>query len=199
MIPGLPPQLAHMMIHIRYMNLRLVLHRPRLLTTALRRVRGEHVQPDDQATVEKCRTFASDLVCAVRDDWLFNQLALRNTNWFLFQACMVLLLSLCSEPGHENRQSWINSIETSLRIFGKMSNFCSTIHRTREVVSAIYEASKSPISDELPNLDTGYDFSWDPENLDIFWDPTTWGDLPGINDFNFDVTDLGSIDQSSWT
>ncbi|PVH69895.1 hypothetical protein DL98DRAFT_391074, partial [Cadophora sp. DSE1049] len=140
------PQLAHLLIGMRCINLRLVLHRPRLLTSALRRSRAVHIQPEEQEIVDQCRSLACDTVDAIQDDWLFNQLALRNINWFLFQACMVLLLSICSEHEHNNCQQWIVRIEASLIMFDKMSRFCSTIRRTHNVMSITYVASKSPVS-----------------------------------------------------
>ena len=178
---------------MRYQNFRLVLHRPRLLTTTVSRTPSENLAPNERTVVEKCRKIASQIVIDVERDWFPIQLTTRNSVWFLFQACMVPLLSLFSDADHEDSPRWKSDIETSLRLFKHMSSWSLTDRRTYEVVQTIYDACRDLKSAELP-VDTGQDFSWDALGMDTAWDGFDWGSVPGMNDFSFDTMGFGAMD-----
>lgn len=106
---------------------------------------------------------------------------------------MVPLLSFFSESEHVDAIDWARWVDVSIGLFEKMSTWCSTVRRTREVVSMIYEATKASVYGAEQTCNTEHDFTWDPSAQDTFWDPASWGSLPGFNDFNFDATDFGAL------
>ncbi|KAG0647748.1 Lactose regulatory LAC9 [Hyphodiscus hymeniophilus] len=144
--------------------------------------------------VDKCRAIASEIIADVKMDWYPIQQIVRNSVWFLFQGCLIPLLSLFSEPNHKDAEKWHNDVETSLSLLKEMSSWSLVVERTREVVSTIYEATKRPISpqDVMP-MELGPDFSWDTWYTDPFWDVTEWASLPGFNGFNYDATEFNAV------
>jgi hypothetical protein len=106
---------------------------------------------------------------------------------------MVPLLSMFSEPGHEDFPKWKAGIETSIGLFKDMSSWSLTVRRTREVVQTIYEASLDQ-ENASSGADTGQDFTWDPLAMEAFWNDADWASIPGMNDFTFDATDFGVMD-----
>lgn len=182
-------KLARVCLHIRHLNMRLVLNRPLLLTTSLRRARNGQIQPDEIEVVERCRSIALTTVAAIQEDWFPIQLCARSLNWFLFQACMVLLLSLFSEPNHPDVHQWTVSMEVSLDLFEKMSPWGLTIRRTREVIQLIYGASQATATQTQPDSFLEQDVRWEPS---VFWDSANWDALLGFTEFDFEGTDFWS-------
>jgi hypothetical protein len=74
--------------------------------------------------------------------WFKNQISAWNAVWLLFQATMIPLLGLFSDPDHENVPKWRQSIEKSLSLFDEMRDFSLAAQRSCEVVARIYEASE---------------------------------------------------------
>jgi hypothetical protein len=178
----------------RYQNLRLVVNRPRLLITTLRQISPEVLLSDEREIVEKCRAIASEIIGDVKKDWFPIQQIVRNSVWFLFQGCLIPLLSLFSDPNHKDAEKWHKDVETSLALLKEMSSWSLVVERTREVVSTIYEAAQhsTPPQFVMP-MDLGPEFSWDSWYTDPFWGETEWASIPGFNDFNFDATEFGTI------
>jgi hypothetical protein len=173
----------------RYQNLRLVVNRPRLLITTLRQMSPYDLSSDEREIVENCRIIASEIISDVKRDWFPIQQVVRNSVWFLFQGCLIPLLSLFSDPSHKDAEFWHKDVETSLSLLKEMSNWSLVVERTWEVVSTIYEATKHPTPPQsvIP-MDLGPDFSWDWWSEDPFWDETEWASIPGFNGFNYDAT-----------
>jgi hypothetical protein len=77
----------------------------------------------------------------------------------MFNACMVPLLSLLSDPSHEDAELWRMDVETSLSLCDKMSNWSPVIERTREVINVIYELSNNSKVMEPPSgLESEFSF-----------------------------------------
>jgi hypothetical protein len=182
-------------MNARYQNLRLVIHRPRLLITTLRRMSPDELLSDEKEIVEKCRVIASEIIVDVQKDWFPIQQIVRNSVWFLFQGCLVPLLSLFSEPDNKDAKKWKKDVETSLDLLNEMSSWSLVVKRSWEVVSTIYEATKHPTPPQsVMPMDLGQDFSWESWNMDPLWDDTEWASIPGFNGFNFDGTELSVSD-----
>jgi hypothetical protein len=92
--------------------------------------------------IDTCRDIAAATVQEIASSWFENQISAWNAVWLLFQATMVPLLGLFSDPDHEEVPKWKQSIETSLSLFYEMRDFSLTADRSHEVVAKIYEASK---------------------------------------------------------
>ena len=79
-----PPGLlaARGLMNARFQNLRLVIHRPRLLIATLRRTPPEDMLSDETEIVERCRAIASEIIIDVQRDWFPIQQIVRNSVWF---------------------------------------------------------------------------------------------------------------------
>ncbi|KAJ1337306.1 transcriptional regulatory protein GAL4 [Microdochium nivale] len=90
----------------RYLNVRLVLSRCFLLYHAhdsrLRRrsARYTETSPEEAALIQSCRAVASEVIDAITLSWTPNRIHVWNSAWYLFQACMVPLLSIAMETDH---------------------------------------------------------------------------------------------------
>lgn len=187
---------ARGLMNARYQNLRLVIHRPRLLITTLRQTPLEELLSDDKDIVEKCRAIASEIIVDVKRDWFPVQQIVRNSVWFLFQGCLVSLLGLFSDPNHKLKEKWTKDVETSLSLLDEMSSWSLVVQRTREVVATIYEACKknSESPQSVTPMEMPIDFDWDAWNNDLLLNDTEWGSIPGFNWPIFEP-DFSDVDQ----
>ncbi|KAK0368598.1 fungal specific transcription factor domain-containing protein [Colletotrichum limetticola] len=100
-----PPRLteAREFMRNRYLSARLILTRSFLLylardhtlrrgATAISAVTGP--SPDELAIVNTCRSLAMEVIDAMTFYWTPNRIHVWNSAWHLFQACMVLILSI---------------------------------------------------------------------------------------------------------
>lgn len=105
-----PPRLtvAREFMRNRYLNVRLILSRCFLLYVAhdhgLKRGStsatsdiASNISQEELSLVESCRTVASEAIDAITLYWTPNRVHVWNSAWYLFQACMVPLLSIAIE------------------------------------------------------------------------------------------------------
>lgn len=119
--------------------------------------------------------------------------------WLLFQATMVPLLGLFSDPDHEEVPKWKQSIETSLSLFYEMRDFSLTADRSHEVVAKIYEASKkariSPLSTQSGVQN---DWTWAEDQFWPLQEDMDWFSFPEFGGVTFDTEFLaGANNQGS--
>lgn len=128
----------------RFHNIRIVLHRPVLLTTALRRCDWASLTADEKIAVEKCRTMASITIEEISRDCMPDLISGWNAVWFCFQACMVPLVSLFSDASQpEEVEKWKASIETALAFFDRVRDWSIAAKRSADAVSRLYAAYKA--------------------------------------------------------
>jgi hypothetical protein len=140
--------------------------------------------------VKRCRDIASQIIDDVQKDWFPVQQVVRNSIWFMFNACMVPLLSLLSDPRHDEAESWRRDVITSLSLCEEMCSWSPVVERTREVVATIYEISNgSTVLDPSIGLEAELDFCWDSWNDQMFWNDTG---LQSFSDNRGFESDLGS-------
>lgn len=130
----------------RYLLSRIILHRPVLLWYAMRRMQFSALSPEKKASIELCRDVAYKLINDIASTWRGQkacQMSGWNATWLLYQTVMVPLLSLFSDP-HDpavvERSRY--QVELTLIALTEMRGWSITCHRSFEVVSRIYEASK---------------------------------------------------------
>ncbi|KAK1989300.1 fungal-specific transcription factor domain-containing protein [Colletotrichum cereale] len=111
-----PPRLtmAREFMRNRYMSVRLILSRCFLLYIAHdhglgRGGRGAAAisaviepSPDDMVLVDTCRSVALEAIDAITLHWTPNRIHVWNSAWYLFQACMVPLLSIAIDTKHRD-------------------------------------------------------------------------------------------------
>src|SRR5687768_14875023 len=93
-----PIRLASLVLQFRYLNLRMLLYRPYLLVRSIKA--GTAVvssEKDDIISLSNtCCSLAQETIEVIIRNWYPNQMLAWNASWFLFQACLVLLLWLLS-------------------------------------------------------------------------------------------------------
>lgn len=128
----------------RFQNIRIVLHRPVLLTTALRRCTWATLTAEEKTAVEKCRTVASTTIEEISRDCMPDLISGWNAVWFCFQACMVPLVSLFSDASQpEEVEKWKASIETALDFFDRVRDWSIAAKRSADAVARLYAAYKT--------------------------------------------------------
>lgn len=128
----------------RFHNIRIVLHRPVILTTALRRCTWSSLTADEKVAVEKCRAMASITIEEISRDCMPDLISGWNAVWFCFQACMIPLVSLFSDASQpEEVEKWKASIETALAFFDRARDWSIAAKRSADAVSRLYTAYKT--------------------------------------------------------
>ncbi|CAI4213004.1 unnamed protein product [Parascedosporium putredinis] len=138
-----PLYVARCIMKWRYQNLRMLLHRPVLLTLASNGSSG-HLSEEEVAAVETCRELACQTIEDVAREWTRNQMSGWNAVWFLYQASMILLVSIFWQINSPHISEWQKQIETILELFDAMEDWSLAARRSREVVWRMYEASRLP-------------------------------------------------------
>lgn len=138
-----PLYIARCIMKWRYQNLRMLLHRPVLLSMASSGS-GHQVSEQDLAAVETCREVAKQTIEDIAREWTRNQMSGWNAVWFLYQAAMIPLVSLFWEWNSPRVPEWQTQIETILELLDAMEEWSLAARRSREVVWRMYEGSRQP-------------------------------------------------------
>ncbi|KAK5021687.1 hypothetical protein LTS07_010729 [Exophiala sideris] len=130
----------------RYHTNRILLHRPVLLWYAMRKIAWDKLPNEKRAAIEICRQACADLIHDIATTWRGHKpcrMSGWNAVWLIYQAVMVPLLSLYSNPREEEFVA--NSrrqIETAIATMRGLQCWSTTAKRSIEVVEKLYEASK---------------------------------------------------------
>jgi len=138
-----PLYIARCIMKWRYQNLRMLLHRPVLLTLASNGL-SLHVCEQDIAAIETCRDLSCQTVEDIAREWTRNQMSGWNAVWFLYQAAMIPLVSIFWQSNSPRVPEWQRQIETILELLDAMEDWSLAARRSREVVWRMYEASRQP-------------------------------------------------------
>ncbi|TPX15061.1 uncharacterized protein E0L32_004891 [Thyridium curvatum] len=137
-----PLYIARCIMKWRYQNLRMLLHRPVLLSLAASGV--THAAEHDIAAIETCRELARHTVEDIEREWTRNQMSGWNAAWFLYQAAMVPLVSIFWQWDSPRVAEWHKQVETILELLEAMEEWSLAARRSREVIWRMYEASRQP-------------------------------------------------------
>ncbi|KAK1498044.1 fungal specific transcription factor domain-containing protein [Colletotrichum tamarilloi] len=138
-----PLYIARCIMKWRYQNLRMLLHRPVLLSLASNGSLS-HVAEQDVTAIETCRELAKQTIEDIAREWTRNQMSGWNAVWFLYQAAMIPLVSTFWEWNSPRVGDWHQQIETILDLLEAMEDWSLAAKRSREVVWRMYEASRQP-------------------------------------------------------
>jgi hypothetical protein len=131
----------------RFQNIRIILHRPILLTAALRRSPWVALSADEKVAVGKCRLIASKTIEEISRECMPDLISGWNAVWFCFQACMVPLVSLFSDPSiPEEVEKWKASVEIALTFFETVKDWSIAAKRSGDAVTRLYAAYKTNVS-----------------------------------------------------
>ncbi|KAJ2898236.1 C6 transcription factor [Zalerion maritima] len=134
-----PLYIARCIMKWRYQNLRMLLHRPVLLSLAS--ANSTHAAEPDVAAVDVCRDLAKQTIDDIAREWTRNQMSGWNAVWFLYQAAMVPLVSLFWQYSSPCVPDWYKQLETVLELLEAMEDWSLAARRSREVVWRMYEAA----------------------------------------------------------
>lgn len=131
----------------RYHNLRLVLHRPLLLSNALRSSLDHNTvtSPEEAHSVRVCRQIAVDTIDDIERQWRPTQISGWNAVWLLFQASMAPLVTLFAEYNRNNPEEVRlaqSQIERVITLLAKMADWSIAAKKTSHFMLKIYEHSR---------------------------------------------------------
>ncbi|KAK6412654.1 hypothetical protein LTR95_017946 [Oleoguttula sp. CCFEE 5521] len=149
-------------MHWRYQNLRMLMHRPTLLATTLRRAPYSSLTAEEKVAVARCRLIAGQSIADIDATCAQELIAGWNAVWMMFQAVMVPLVSLFARlsatsmydsPANndsttaptgndEDEDKWRAQIEQAMAFFDRMRPWSVAAKKSKDVVERLYEASK---------------------------------------------------------
>ncbi|KAI5367559.1 hypothetical protein Slin15195_G026880 [Septoria linicola] len=155
-------------MHWRYQNLKILMHRPTLLATALRRTSWSSMSAEERLAVGRCRIVASQAIADIDSTCQDNLIAGWNAVWMMYQAVMVPLVSLFSvlalppsataaesplqtpgsngtltTPGSDDDiESWRRDVERSIAFFDRMQSWSVAAAKSRAVVQRLLDATQ---------------------------------------------------------
>ncbi|KAH8688540.1 fungal-specific transcription factor domain-containing protein [Ilyonectria robusta] len=144
-----PPRItvASEFLRNRYYNVRLMLSRCFLLYLAYEDLNGQIPSQAEVQMADLCRAIAADAIDAIAVHWVPNRIQVWNSAWYLFQACMVPLLSISmktsSSPGGmqaDSVVSWNKSLNKALEVFAEMKPWMRTSDRSPDIVAVLFQA-----------------------------------------------------------
>jgi len=136
-----PLYIARCIMKWRYQNLRMLLHRPVLLSLASNSMITQ-VSEQDIAAIETCRELAKHTIEDIAREWARNQMSGWNAVWFLYQAAMIPLVSVFWQWQSPRVPEWHKQIETIIELLEAMEDWSLAARRSREVVWRMYEAAR---------------------------------------------------------
>ncbi|PLB51613.1 hypothetical protein P170DRAFT_471545 [Aspergillus steynii IBT 23096] len=131
----------------RYLNQRMLLYRPTLLSYAMRRVPYIALRSEERTSIERCREIAEATISDISSTAQSHGMSGWNAVWLLFQATMVPLLGLflndntTSDP-RASIESCQGQVEMAMLILARLQPWSPTAKRTLDAVARIFEASK---------------------------------------------------------
>lgn len=154
----------------RYLQCRIIIHRPILLWCALHSLSFETLPDDQKASITTCFDVTSQLIHDISTTWQMDrpcQMGGWNATWLLHQALMVPLLLLFAAPLGLSLQTKSHAlIETGMAALKTLRHWSPTAEKTFDVVSRIYNASRRR---EHPQHETVHqDHSTAAEEADAF-------------------------------
>ncbi|KAF7593621.1 hypothetical protein BBP40_011139 [Aspergillus hancockii] len=155
----------------RYMNIRMLLFRPVLLSHVECKTPFEALTEDDKGAIFTCQQVSLEAIRNIAGPILPNQFWVWGSTWYLYQACLVPLLILLAYPHRFELTPCHEEIEQAIVVFKAFIPWNTAAWRSHDVIESIYEASKT-----LPALEIGEDVPAVLAELDMeIWDLATAG------------------------
>ncbi|KAI5462794.1 fungal-specific transcription factor domain-containing protein [Mariannaea sp. PMI_226] len=131
----------------RYYNVRLMLSRCFLIYIACEDPKRHVPSQLEERMMNLCRTIAAEAIDVIALHWVPNRIQVWNSAWYLFQACMVPLLSIAmqnslgtGELGSDSVVSWYASLNKALEIFAEMKLWMRRSDRAPDIVAVLFQA-----------------------------------------------------------
>ncbi|KAI1373872.1 fungal-specific transcription factor domain-containing protein [Hypoxylon crocopeplum] len=190
---GLPPAFLHLercpasllsaqyIMRNRYFNLRLLLFRSVLLRYAHAKIPLESLPTRDREAVRMCRDIGCEAIDQVILSWQsLNKILVCSAVWYLYQASIVLLLSIMVDPDHFENAKWRAAVERVISLLSDAIPWSRAAVRSKRVVETLFRVCTTTATSPSSVLDV--------ENL---------GGLPGDSLWNF--LGLDTFTDEGWT
>lgn len=149
-----PPRItvAREFLRNRYHNIRLMLSRCFLLYKAYGDPKRHSITQttEEEQMADLSRAIAAEAIDAIALHWVPNRTQVWNAAWYLFQACMVPLLSIAMAASSsasatgavssDDVLSWYSSLNKALEIFAEMKPWMRSSDRAPDIVAALFQA-----------------------------------------------------------
>lgn len=136
-------RLASLVLRYRYMNMRMLLHRPFLLIQAIKAGTADDMS-ESQVTdplANTCCWLAKETIDLITGNWYPNQVLAWNSSWFVFQACLVILLRLLSPSiSTEEHEVFENTVTEALNLLTEMCPWRVSAGQTHDLILFIFSA-----------------------------------------------------------
>ncbi|PYH43643.1 putative C6 transcription factor [Aspergillus saccharolyticus JOP 1030-1] len=146
----------------RYLNQRMLLYRPTLLSYAMRRVPYIVLRSEERMAIERCREIAETTIHDIATRAQEHQMSGWNAVWLIFQAAMVPLLGLfLSDSTVDDPRATVEAcqaqVETTMLVLARLQSWSPTAKSTLDAVRRLYEASKrnSALMSASSSIDNG--------------------------------------------
>ncbi|KAH8429297.1 fungal specific transcription factor domain-containing protein [Aspergillus melleus] len=186
--------IAQAYLRNRYLNLRILLYRPFLLQLS----QSVTARSDTIAmAIVTCRELSFEAIANIADSVMPNTVWAWNSTWYLYQACMVPLFIMATDPQHIEAGKCRSKIQDALVAFEALIPWTPAAQRSHSIVKSILEATL--------NLASGGDLVDNPDfdllNMDVngFWDLNNVGlDFDFLLNYNM-MNDLDRYGQDGLT
>lgn len=138
-------------IQWRYLNCRMLLYRPALLSYAVRRTKFSILNPKERHAVLKCCLIAKETITCISDANVADPTAAWGSVWFIFQAVLIPLVVLFVNdetfPFDQERKENIPSsrqdeIGLAITTLSRLEDWTPTARQTGELVSMLDAARR---------------------------------------------------------
>ncbi|KIW69173.1 hypothetical protein PV04_05066 [Phialophora macrospora] len=183
----------------RFQIARIVMSRPHLLRLAEDAESCLWFTNEDWHVVSICRHAASELINRISASRLRTRISVWHTSWYLFQACMIPLLSISvndrlpTEAKLEEASitGYREELERAVRAFKDMAPWTRSTDKYGEVVEALYSGTvltprnqgtasitqdTTSVFGDLTAVDLGSPFAFDQQTLEMFNTFPDWFD-----------------------
>jgi hypothetical protein len=164
-------------IQWRYLNCRMLLYRPALLSYAMRRTKFSILDPKERHAVLKCCLIAKETITCISNANVADPTAAWGSVWFIFQAVLVPLLVLFVNdetfPFDQERKGNIptsrqDEIRMAITTLSRLEDWTPTARQTVELVSML-DAARRKLHKPCTNESrTCRPHSTDPECMTSF-------------------------------
>lgn len=142
-----PIRLASLLMLYRFFNLRMLMYRPYLLVRSIKVGSievGSPAEGDVLTLSEICCSIAKETVDTIIRHWYPNQALAWHSSWYIFQACLVILLKLLSLSVSQTESDVLeNTIEQALAMLTEIQPWRRSAAQTRELIHFVYSARVS--------------------------------------------------------
>lgn len=128
--------------HIYAHNASLIFSQPHLLYLAVDSQGQRTMTSDDWRVISICQDAASNIIAALASRHSLNRVMVWHSTFHLFQACLILMLSVVLAPRLSSPQAmiqgWRQSLETARHCFKRMAPFTRRSDRYGEIFDGLY-------------------------------------------------------------